>query len=133
MAVHKQAENEIMLNTRLKGNKGEDEAVDFLIRQGYKIIERNFRNRYGEVDIVAMDGSDLCFVEVKSRSTDLAGSPWDAVSKSKQRQIIRAAKWYLMEKELADIQVRFDVVAVEYESEKITVLKNAFDTGGQRR
>ena len=94
------------------GRCGEDAAEKFLRRQGLKILERNMRTPVGEIDIVAADRTFLVFVEVKTRSSQEYGNPAEAVSQRKQRQIIRAANWYLNEQAHKELQPRFDVVAV---------------------
>jgi putative endonuclease len=94
------------------GAAGEAAAEGALRRRGYTIVERNFRCRLGEVDLIALDGRTVVFVEVKTRRRPAAGSPFDAVDARKQRQIVRAAECYLAARRLQDRAVRFDVVAV---------------------
>ncbi|MCM8780504.1 MAG: YraN family protein [Candidatus Omnitrophica bacterium] len=113
------------------GKIGETYALDFLKRQGYKIIFRNFRNRFGEIDIVARDSDTLCFVEVKTRGSDRYGLPQEAVAKSKQRRLIKLALSFLKEKDLLDKKARFDVVSVRYSDKgsqpQLELIKNAFE------
>ena len=85
-----------------KGKKGEDIAAARLRKEGYRIIERNYRCIYGEIDIIAMHSGDIVFVEVKSRKSDEFGSPEEAVGITKQRKISKVALNYLQEKGLAD-------------------------------
>jgi putative endonuclease len=94
------------------GRWGEDEAVRFLRRNGLKILQRNYRAPVGEIDIVARHRKQLVFVEVKTRRTTYYGTPQEAVSERKQRQIIRAAQWYISEHPVDKLQPRFDVIAV---------------------
>ncbi len=94
------------------GRWGEEEAARFLRRLGMKIVERNLRTPVGEIDIVARQGKTLIFVEVKTRRSDAFGTPQEAVGPAKQRQIIRAAQWYLGDGRGRGLQPRFDVVAV---------------------
>lgn len=94
------------------GQWGEDQAATFLARNGMKILARNVRTPVGEIDIVARSGSILAFVEVKTRRTRICGVPADAVGPHKQRQIIRAAQWYLNDTDQERLQPRFDVVTV---------------------
>jgi putative endonuclease len=94
------------------GRWGEEQAVRFLRRQGMKILERNYRTPVGEVDIIARQGKNLIFVEVKTRSGVAYGLPQEAVGRAKQRQIARTAQWYLGESKADRLQPRFDVVAV---------------------
>ena len=107
-------------NTRKTGARYELLAAVHLEKCGYHIIEKNYRCRIGEIDLVACDGAYLVFVEVKYRSTNESGLPEEAVDLRKQRQISRVAAWYLTEKGL-DIYTpcRFDVVAIEGEENRL--------------
>jgi putative endonuclease len=96
----------------LLGRWGEEEAVRYLRRMGMKILERNLRTPVGEIDVIARQGKKLVFVEVKTRRSDAFGSPQEAVGSIKQRQILRAAQWYLGDRKGKGLQPRFDVVAV---------------------
>lgn len=111
------------------GRRGEDEAVRYLKKNGYRIIERNYRCRHGEVDIVAMDGHTLAFIEVKTRGSDRFGSPAGSVDARKQRHITLASMHYIAEKSLGEVQARFDVVSVELNGEGFTtsLIKDAFE------
>ncbi|MEA2013824.1 MAG: YraN family protein [Thermodesulfobacteriota bacterium] len=112
-----------------KGKEGEDIAAACLREKGYKIIERNYRCRYGEIDIIAMDGVDIVFIEVKSRKSDNFGLPEEAVGLTKQKKISKVALNYLIEKELVDHNARFDIVAIRFMSQgnRVRLIKNAFD------
>jgi len=121
--------------TRLRkkiGARGEDLAISELKGHGYKIIERNYRCRHGEVDAIARDGDTLVFVEVKTRSEDSFGSPLEAVTVSKRRKISTLARWYVASRHLEEVPVRFDVVAVDVSGAKpeITLIRSAFDDSG---
>jgi len=94
------------------GCRGEEAAVRHLRRRGLKILARNYRTPVGEVDIIASNRRNLVFVEVKTRRTATFGSPQEAVGPRKQRQIIRAAQWYLGQFPAGRLQPRFDVIAV---------------------
>lgn len=94
------------------GATGEARAVDLLVRHGYVIVERNFRCKAGELDIVAYDGSTLVFVEVRSRRTTEHGTALDAVGWGKRRQVSRVAALYVAWKQLSFESARFDVVAI---------------------
>jgi putative endonuclease len=94
------------------GRWGEEEAERFLRRAGYKILARNYRTPVGELDIVARHGKLLIFIEVKTRRSAAYGTPQEAVGPVKQRQIVRAAQWYLGNGEGRGLQPRFDVIAV---------------------
>jgi putative endonuclease len=97
---------------RERGAEAEAEAVRLLVAAGYQIVERNFRCKAGELDIVARDGDVLVFVEVRSRSDDEHGSAVDMIGRAKQRQVIRVARYYLATVEPVFEQCRFDVVAI---------------------
>ncbi|MBF0532417.1 MAG: YraN family protein [Candidatus Omnitrophica bacterium] len=120
-------------NNRTKGDIGEDLAVEYLIRKGYEIIERNHSNPFGEIDVIGRNSGNLCFIEVKSRADDEAGSPWEAVTRYKQSKIIRAALGYIMQNKVAGQQVRFDVVAVYPKTGQVELLKNAFEKSSAGR
>jgi putative endonuclease len=94
------------------GRWGEAEAARYLRRLGMKILERNMRTPVGEIDLIARQGRTLVFVEVKTRRSDAFGTPQEAVGPFKQRQILRAAQWYLGDGRGRGLQPRFDVVAV---------------------
>lgn len=84
----------------------------FLKKRGYRIVERNYRCHLGEIDIVALDGKTVCFVEVKTRSTGSYDRPEMAVHRRKQYRLSRLALWFLKEKGLQNVRARFDVVAI---------------------
>ena len=111
------------------GSAGEKAAVAFLKEKGYRILERNFKCRLGEVDIIARDNETYCFVEVKTRSSEDFGLPQEAVSRKKQAQISKAALHYLKTKKLFEKSARFDVVSVLYKDNvpKIDLIENAFE------
>lgn len=109
------------------GSKGETLARRFLEKSGYRIIERNFRTRLGEIDLIAYDGMTLVFVEVKTRSDHSFGAPQEAVTRQKQQRIIRVAQYYLSSHKEDDRPVRFDVVAVtDSRPVRIELFKDAF-------
>ena len=112
------------------GKFGEDQARLFLIKQGYSIIESNYRNVMGEIDIIAKERETLCFIEVKTRKNDALGSPFESVTKWKQKKILKVALCYIQEKDLDNINVRFDVVGIINEQgkdPKIELIKDAFE------
>jgi putative endonuclease len=111
---------------RAKGRIGEDIAVKYLKKHKYQIVERNYSNKLGEIDIIALDGDYLVFVEVKMRETTQFGMPREAVTIYKQRHIIRAAQLYLYQNKLSGVPVRFDIV--EILAGEVTLLKDAFWT-----
>ena len=110
------------------GRWGEDLAVGFLKARGMKILERNFRCPAGEIDIIARSGKQIVFVEVKTRKSELFGSPQEAVNQRKQQQIIRTAQWYLEQKPV-NLQPRFDVLAIRT-GDGETVLEHIPDAFG---
>jgi putative endonuclease len=117
------------LTGKRTGKKGEDLAVAYLAGAGYRIIERNYRCLFGEIDIVAREGETLVFVEVKSRRSEAYGDPLLAVGCRKQRKISRIALHYLSDKDLRYRPARFDVVAVMLlpAGHRIELIRNAFE------
>ena len=110
------------------GKEGEERAVKYLKSRGYLIRERNYRFRGGEIDIIAEEGGDLVFVEVKSRSSLSFGLPQQSISSSKKRKILQGALTYLRHHPIRG-NLRFDVVCLFFERGKIKeieVFKNAF-------
>jgi putative endonuclease len=108
------------------GKVGEDLAVMYLKRMGYRIVERNFRTPFGEIDIIAKDGDTLVFVEVKRRISPL--DPLEAITPLKIRQITKVAHLYLKARGKKEPECRFDVVAVH--DKKVKLIKDAFLTKG---
>lgn len=100
---------------KLFGDRGERLAVSYLRRQGLEILARQSRNRIGEIDIVARDGDTLVFVEVKTRADDGKGHPAEAVTRTKQRQLTRAALAWLKRRGLLECRTRFDVIAIRWQ------------------
>ncbi|MBW2328178.1 MAG: YraN family protein [Deltaproteobacteria bacterium] len=110
------------------GQTGEDLAVCYLENQGYTIVERNYRKRIGEIDIIARDGECLVFIEVKTRTNRRFGSPFDAVDFRKQQQISRVALAFMTQHRCGEVPVRFDVIGVHLEeSPRVELIKNAFE------
>ncbi len=111
------------------GKEGERIAADFLKKNGYRIVENNYRCSIGEIDIVARDKDDLVFVEVKARKSSALGYPEQAVGRQKQRKMSQLALWYIQEKKLHGINARFDVVAVLMQSSgnDVKLIKHAFE------
>ena len=111
------------------GISGENLACAELQRRGYAILERRYRTRFGEIDIIARDGATIVFVEVKARLTDDFGGAAAAVTRWKQRRIAHMAVEYLARRSLHDCPCRFDVVAIDVEAAgpRVTVYPNAFD------
>ena len=112
------------------GRQGEDLAVSLLIDNGYIILERNFRTKFGEIDIIAKDKETFVFVEVKTRCSENFGLPLEAISKAKQRKISRMAVAFMQEKGLLGKMARFDVISIIYSVDggyKSDLFKDAFE------
>jgi putative endonuclease len=113
---------------KLLGKKGEDRAAQFLVKQGYRILERNYRTRNGEIDLVMLHEGTVVFVEVKTRTTDAFGAPELAVNARKQGRMIKAALGYIKYKKLHQVPCRFDVVAISSSAaQPVELIKNAFE------
>ena len=97
---------------RIKGNIGENKAVKYLTDKGYEILETNYKNKLGEIDIIAKDDTRIVFVEVKARATAKYGYPREAVNEYKQRKIRMVAESYLKSKRLLNSYIRFDVIEI---------------------
>lgn len=96
------------------GARGELLAERWLLQRGYQILARNHQTRYAEIDLIAVDGRTVVFVEVKTRKDLRAGSPVEAVDEEKQLRLSRAAVAYLRKHHLKNVAVRFDVIAVDF-------------------
>lgn len=113
------------MNTREKGAQKEQQVCACLLSEGVEILERNFRCRQGEIDIIGRDEGYLVFFEVKYRTGDRSGTAAEAVGSAKQRKICQVADYYRMIHHCAeDTPIRFDVVAVD--GERVHWIKNAF-------
>ncbi|HHW41429.1 MAG TPA: YraN family protein [Syntrophomonadaceae bacterium] len=99
---------------RRLGAAGEEVALSYLLKQGYRLLEKNYRCRFGEIDLIVEDGKTVVFIEVKTRSSCLFGLPQEAVGCSKQTKIRRLAQNFLLSRGLEEKPVRFDVIAVLY-------------------
>jgi putative endonuclease len=115
-----------MMHTEF-GLKGEEVACNLLVSKGYQILDRNFRWSHLEIDIIAKSNDQLIFAEVKTRTTALFGEPYLAVSRAKQKQLIRAANAYIQQKKL-ESEVRFDVFSIIMNSKetKVDHIEEAF-------
>ncbi|GAB4298557.1 MAG: YraN family protein [Myxococcota bacterium] len=111
-----------------KGARGEGKACELLKRLGYKILERNYRLKFGEIDIIAQKDDTICFVEVRSRTDGSFGAPELSVNKRKQSRIIRTAQTYIRKNKIKDMVIRFDIIAVAGEEERVTHYPNAFQS-----
>lgn len=118
---------------RLLGDRGERLAARVLKRKGYRILARQCRGRLGELDLVALDGDCLVFVEVKTRSTDRAGRPGEAVDRNKRGRLTRAALAWLKSRNLLEHRSRFDIVAITWRPGETPIVEHferAFDAEG---
>ena len=112
------------------GDYGERKACEYIKKNGYRVIEKNFRTRFGEIDLIATDGDTLCFIEVKARSSADYGTPEEFVTKRKQDRLWRTASIYI-DKNSPEIEnYRFDVVAVYLDNDSLKIFKNAFQPDG---
>jgi putative endonuclease len=119
-----------MLNFRQKfGKFGEDLAVRYLKKMGYKVLCRNYRTRFGEIDIIAKDSDTIVFIEVKSRRTATFGHPKYSITRKKQERISKTALYYLKENNQSNCRARFDVVTINSADKKtdVEIIKNAFE------
>jgi putative endonuclease len=119
-----------MLNSHQEfGKESESLAVKTLKKQGYEILETNFKTKLGEIDIIARDGDTLVFVEVKARKNQRYGDPRSAVTWHKQRKISLTALYYLKKTGRMNVRARFDVVSILLDENhpRIEIVKNAFE------
>jgi len=122
---------ELKLTQQEVGHRGESLVYWYLRQAGYTVVARNWQKRHGraEVDIIGWDGPILAFVEVKTRTTEVAGPPETAVSRTKQRHIGKAAWEYLRRKGLRPIAYRFDIASVVWDADagyQVRLIKDAF-------
>ena len=101
----------IIVNTREIGNKYEDKSVETLVREAYKILERNYQNRFGEIDIIAEKNKELVFIEVKYRKTSKFGYGYEAVDRRKIMKILKLANYYIQSKKYQNYKIRFDCMS----------------------
>lgn len=117
-----------MLNENQQyGQKSEDLAAGYLKKKGYEILQRNYRTRLGEIDIIARDGKTIVFVEVKARRTGRSGSVKSSITKTKKIRITRLAQYYLKQSGEYGRKARFDVVTIKGDGESVELIRNAFD------
>ncbi|MBR2341159.1 MAG: YraN family protein [Clostridia bacterium] len=112
------------LHKKLLGKKGERLVADYLKKQGYKILEKNYRTPFGEADIIAQDRDELVFIEVKTRTSDQYGTPAESVVKRKRETYAKIAKFYWLQSG-EEPNARFDVAEV-YADGRIEYIANAF-------
>jgi len=120
------------MSNKSLGAYGESLARQYLKDQGYRILEENFRNKLGEIDLIAQDGKIVCFIEVKTRQSVDQGQPFEAVNPWKIRKLSQLATYYLKQKfHTLEILSRFDVISILQDkagSHKIQHIKNAFES-----
>jgi putative endonuclease len=117
---------------RETGRRGEDAAAEFVARLGWRVVARNFRCRSGEIDLVAMDGDTIVFVEVRTRTGDGRGTPLESVDGRKQAQVGRVARYFLAARGWFDRSARFDVVGIRLDADPPSIehVRSAFDLVG---
>ena len=112
------------------GNYGESLAESYLVSLGVLIIDKNFKCKQGEIDLICRDGNYITFIEVKTRYSSQFGTPADSVTYKKQRKIFKTAQFYIMINMLRNINFRFDVIEVILNTSdnryNISIIKNAF-------
>ena len=118
------------MTTTLQGKQAEDLAAAYLEQQQYRILQRNYRSRYGEIDIIGCEGEVLCFVEVRMRTSTEQCHPLETITEAKRHRLIRTAMDYLSRQDNFDQAARFDVISIVPQHEgpaNIELIKNAFD------
>lgn len=110
------------------GREGERQALEYLEGRGWRLVETNYQTRWGEIDLIMLEGATLIFVEVKRRQTMKYGLPEESISPFKQRHLVKAALCYIKERRVENQLMRFDAVSVSPEG--IRLIKNAFSADG---
>jgi putative endonuclease len=113
------------------GERGEAMACDELASRGYAIVERRYRTRFGEIDVIANDGDTLVFVEVKTKTDSSFSDPVESVTKRKQQRLVSMAEQFVAHRGITEMRCRFDVVTVDISvtPAKIVVYRDAFRPG----
>jgi len=121
-----------LIPSKRRGDLGEDAAARFLEERGFRVLERNWRFRQWELDLVCRDGDTIVFVEVKTRGAGTMGTPADGLNRKKQMRLVKAASQYLTKKDLWDEPCRFDLAAVVDSGTSMDVehTEDAFDLTG---
>ncbi|MBU3758359.1 MAG: YraN family protein [Candidatus Omnitrophica bacterium] len=115
------------------GERGEMAGAAFLVRSGYRILETNYRCRLGEVDVIAVRGDRLAFIEIKTRRDHARGAPEEAVHARKQEKLVRLAQSYLRDHENLPEKISFDVLALTWNKAsgpEFRLIQDAFDLSG---
>ena len=116
------------MNTRKKGTLGENTAENYLIENGYKILERNFNTRVGEIDIIAQKKNMISFLEVKSWNGGNEADLEYVIGKRKQQRMIQVSKWYMLKNPIgADSCVSYDVIFIHGTGSEVKHIQYAFD------
>jgi putative endonuclease len=113
-------------STTESGRRGEELVCERIAARGFRIVARNVREKFAELDIVAEDGDTLCFIEVRTRSDDLLGHPAETVTLEKQRHIRRAAEAFLVKRRITPRPMRFDVATIVWSRMELEYFENAF-------
>jgi len=116
---------------KILGGNGESLAEIFLEKNGYRILEKNYRTPFGELDIIALEGDAIAFIEVKTRRTNTCGNPLDSITAKKKTNLTKSALFYLGQKKYQFSIYRFDAVSIEMNNgckTNIEIIKNAFET-----
>ena len=116
-----------MNHKKTVGQLGEEIASNALEKEGYRILEKNFSCKQGELDIIAEDKGVICFVEVKARTSEDYGLPEEAVTYWKKRKLLIVAHVYVEKKKIKERDMRFDIVSVNLNTHETRILKNAFE------
>jgi putative endonuclease len=129
VAIHREPSRSSSGSRRLTGQRGEDIAATYLVSLGYRVIARNVRTRYGELDVVATEGETLVFVEVRTRRTTSLGTPEESVDERKLARISALADAYLQTLPVEPAACRIDVIAVELgpggDARRVTLIRGA--------
>ena len=115
------------MDNKTKGKIGEDICCDYLLKKGYSILNRNYRCKSGEIDVIAKKEDTIHFVEVKARNGEVFGTPAMAVDKRKQKKIIRAAYSFIYDNQINNMNYLFDVCEVFLGNNRVNYIVNAFD------
>lgn len=107
-----------MYQRHILGKRGEDEAAKYLKSKNYRIIERNFTCKQGEIDIIATDGEYLVFVEIKARTSNEYGLPSESVTQTKIKHMLKAIRYYLYKRNLENEDIRIDVIEIYVRGDK---------------
>ncbi|MDO5715894.1 MAG: YraN family protein [Tissierellia bacterium] len=114
------------MNHKQVGDYGENIALEYLIKNGYRVLDKNFRALGTEIDLIALKKDELIFIEVKTRRNRQFGDAYEAVTERKMNHIIQTAQSYIQQKNLYQYMVRFDIIEIYLMENKLNHIKNAF-------